>query len=92
MNQLVIISNFLTNDDREKYILPIIMDSLKDQHDDERRLMAIRLIDELAESLGKDICLEKIMYDFISLQDDPTFKIRREIALRLINFSNVVGS
>jgi hypothetical protein len=33
--------------------LPIILESLKDQNDDERRLIAIRLIDELSESLGK---------------------------------------
>jgi len=31
------------------------------------------------------------MYDFISLQDDPIFKIRREVALRLMKVSRVLG-
>ena len=31
------------------------------------------------------------MLDFISLQDDPVFKIRKEMVSRLIRFSKVLG-
>jgi len=31
------------------------------------------------------------MYDFISLQDDPVFKIRREVVVRLIRISKMLG-
>lgn len=49
------------------------------------------LVDELAQSLGAEICREHIMYEFIQLQDDPMFKVRREVALRLMRVSRVLG-
>jgi len=49
------------------------------------------LIDELCEILGTNICRDILMLDFISLQDDPVFKIRKEMVSRLIRFSKVLG-
>lgn len=57
----------MTPYEREKYILPIIIDSIKDEEDEERRLTAVILIDELAETLGTQICTNHLMYDFVSL-------------------------
>jgi hypothetical protein len=68
-------------------ILPIILDSINDSEDEDRRLTSIILIDELAETLGEDVCRDHLMYDFVSLQDDPAFKIRRELVTRLIRIS-----
>jgi len=31
------------------------------------------------------------MYEVVSLQDDPIFKVRREVVLRLFNISKVLG-
>ena len=31
------------------------------------------------------------MYEFVSLQDDPAFKIRRELVTRLVRMSKVLG-
>ena len=31
------------------------------------------------------------MYELVSLQDDPIFKIRREVVLRLIRISKMLG-
>ena len=46
------ISDHLTAEDKEKMIVPIIIESIKDEEDDERRFVGIMLIDELAHSLG----------------------------------------
>ena len=81
----------MTVKDKVQYVLPIVIDCIKDEDDDERRLNGVVLIDELAQSLGAEICREHIMYDLISLQDDPIFKIRRELALRLMKISRVLG-
>ena len=72
-------------------ILPIIMESIKDEDDDERRYIGVVLVDELSEALGVDLLRDHIMYEFISMQDDPVFKIRREIAMRLLKLSKVLG-
>ena len=81
----------MTLRDKKQYVLPIVLECLKDQEDEERRLTGVILVDELAQSLGSEICREHIMYDFISLQEDPIFKIRREVALRLMRVSRVLG-
>jgi serine/threonine-protein phosphatase 4 regulatory subunit 1 len=77
--------------DKKKYILPIILEAMKDEEDEERRLMSVILTDELAQSLGLEICRDYLMYDFISLQDDPVFKVRKEVAVRLMKLSRVLG-
>ena len=48
-------------------------------------------MDELSETFGFEICRDLIMYEFVSLQDDPVFKIRRELILRLSKLSKVLG-
>ena len=55
----------MTQKDKRQYVLPIIIDCIKDEEDDERRLVGVVLIDELAQSLGVELCREHIMYDFI---------------------------
>ena len=67
--------------------MPIIQECIKDEEDEERRMNSIILVDELAETLGNKICCEQILFDFVSLQDDPSFKIRKELVSRLIRFS-----
>lgn len=72
-------------------ILPIILESIKDEEDEERRLTSIILIEELCEVLGEEMCRDHLMYEFVSLQDDPAFKIRRELVTRLVRMSKVLG-
>jgi hypothetical protein len=76
---MVQITRLLTPQDRLEHILPIILDCIRDEEDEERRLTAILLIDELAETLGEEVCREHLMYDFVSLQDDSAFKVRKEM-------------
>lgn len=88
---MVQIMDCMSVKDKKHYIIPIIIDAIKDEEDDERRYVGVVLIDELAQSLGAELCREHVMYDFISLQDDPIFKIRREVSLRLMRMSRVLG-
>jgi len=48
-------------------------------------------LEELAESLGPDLCRDNLMYEFISMQDDPVFKVRREMVTKLVRISKVLG-
>jgi hypothetical protein len=91
IEQMVQITKILSPQDRENKILPIIQECIKDEEDEERRMNSIILIDELAETLGNNICTGYLVFDFVSLQDDPSFKIRREMVTRMIRFSQTLG-
>ena len=53
--------------------------------------MGVQILDELSSSLGTDICRDHLLYEFISLQDDPVFQIRKEVVTRLVRISNMLG-
>lgn len=91
LKQMALISNLLNKHEREKLILPIVLDNLKDEEDEDRRITGVMLVDELAETLGEQICTDHLMYELVSLQDDPMFKVRRELVLRLCRVSKVLG-
>ena len=91
VEQMTQITKLLSDYEKEKLIIPIILDSIKDEDDEERRWCGVVLIEELAEALGQQICQNHLMYDLVSLQDDPVFKIRREVVLRLVKVSKILG-
>ena len=53
---LVKVTNILTNEDRADKILPIILESIRDDSDEDKRIVGLELVDRLAHLLGKDIC------------------------------------
>jgi len=52
VEQMVLITSLLSQYEKEKLIVPIILESVKDEEDEERRFYGVVLIDELAETLG----------------------------------------
>lgn len=42
--------------DRADKILPIILENIKEDSDEEKRILGLDLMDRLAYQLGKDIC------------------------------------
>ena len=89
--QLVQISKVLTASDIEEKILPLVLECIRDEESDDRRLTGVILFDELATILGPELCREQIMHEFIGMQDDPIFKIRREMVVRLVEISRILG-
>jgi len=39
----------MTNEDRTEKVLPIILESIKDDSDEEKRILGLELVDKLAE-------------------------------------------
>ncbi len=51
------------------------------------------MVEKLAELLGKEVCQNYLMYEIVSLQDDPVFRVRKETLLRaLIPISKALGA
>eukprot|EP00347_Sterkiella_histriomuscorum_P006427 403352815 len=88
---LVKVSKFMTNEDRTEKILPIILECIRDDSDEEKRILGLELVDKLAEQVGKDNCQNFLMYEIVSLQDDPIYRVRKETISRMINISKVLG-
>jgi hypothetical protein len=53
---LVKVSKIMTNEDRAEKVLPIILESIRDDSDEEKRILGLELVDKLAEFIGKDVC------------------------------------
>lgn len=48
INHLVSIMDCMTLRDKRQYVLPIVLECIKDEDDEERRLTGVILVDELA--------------------------------------------
>ena len=46
----------MTHEDRTEKILPIILECIRDDSDEEKRILGLELVDKLAEQVGKDNC------------------------------------
>lgn len=88
---LVKATHMLTSEDRTDKVLPIILESIRDDSDEERRILGLEMVDKLAELLGKEVCQSYLMYEIVSLQDDPVYRVRKETVVRMINISKVLG-
>lgn len=88
---LVKVAKVMTTEDKAEKILPIILEIVRDDGDEEKRILGLDLIDRMAEYMGKDICQNYLMYEIVSLQDDPIYRVRKETVLKMINISKVLG-
>jgi hypothetical protein len=53
---LVKISKLMTSEDRSEKILPIILESIRDDSDEEKRILGLELVDKLAMEIGFEGC------------------------------------
>ena len=50
------ITKVLINEDRIEKVLPIVLELLKDDTDEEKRIIGLELLDVLAAYFGSEIC------------------------------------
>ena len=53
--------------DRFELVLPVVLDLLKDDSDEEKRVLGLVLINSLAHDFGADICRNYLIYEIVSL-------------------------
>ena len=56
IEQLAMITKVLINEDRIEKVLPIVLELLKDDTDEEKRIIGLELLDVLASDFGSEIC------------------------------------
>ena len=88
VEQMAMITKVFMYEDRADKILPILLELLKD--DEDKRIAGLELLDVLAADFGAEICQNYLIYEIVSLQDDPRYKVRKETVRRIVNISKVV--
>lgn len=67
-----------------------MLDLLKDDIDEEKRILGLNMLDALVFDLGPDICRNYLMYEIVSLQDDSVYRVRKETVKHIVNISKVL--
>ena len=83
-------AGYLIPEDYTDILLPVLLELLKDDTSDERRILGLELLDILAPVLGQEICQNYLIFELVSLQDDPVYRVRKETCKRLMGVSQVV--
>ena len=92
VSMLANVTQIMTTEDKAEKVLPIVLEVVRDDSDEEKRILGLEIIDRIAMDIGKDICQNYLMYEIVSLQDDPVYRVRKETVLKMINMSKVLGN
>lgn len=90
IQQMALVTKVLIHDDRVEIVLPIMLDLLKDDIDEEKRILGLEMLDALVFDLGPEICRNYLMYEIVSLQDDSVYRVRKETVKHIVNISKVL--
>ena len=82
----------LMQEDRVDKLLPMMLELLKDDSDEERRILGLEMLDLLSASFGPEVCQNYLIYEIVSLQDDPVYKVRKETVKHIVGIAKVVSA
>ena len=78
-------------DDRGSHILTTVLRVAHDDENEEVKMLALGLLNQLAPTFGKDLCEQFIVMEFICLSDEPNPKMRKTVAASIGKVSQVVS-
>lgn len=67
VEQLAKVSKVLTEEDRNDKILSLLLEMLKDDSDEEKRILGLEILDCLAGDFGQEVCENYLIYEIVSL-------------------------
>ncbi|CAM9430042.1 unnamed protein product [Scytosiphon promiscuus] len=88
---LVGVANLMKPIDLGHHVLTIVLQLAHDDEQEELRMTAAALLNDLAEALGLDLCKQFVTPEMESLSEDPVFRVRKATALNLDKICKVVG-
>lgn len=88
---LVAVAELLRVEDQGQHILTIVLQLSHDDEQDELRMAAVVLLNQLAEHLGPDLCHQFVTPEIISLSEDPVFRVRKATAMNIDNVCRTAG-
>lgn len=84
------LSKFLSEEDIEKKILRTIISLLQDIHDD-NKIVALQLIENLAEQIGSQNCEIFLLPMLLTVTEEGSHKLKKTVALNIQRFASVIS-
>jgi len=88
--QLVKIGEVLNEEDRGKHLLTNILGLAHDDNE-EKRMIAVRLLSQMAPLFGKDLCEQFVGFEFLSMGEDSQVRVRKEAVSNLTSIGKIVS-
>jgi serine/threonine-protein phosphatase 4 regulatory subunit 1 len=92
MESLVELGNLLSLKDLIECVLPILKNLAKDNAEEEHRVQAAQLMNEMASQLGASLCEEFVIPNITALASDPMFRVRKAVASNIGNICTTIGT
>ncbi|OQS00110.1 hypothetical protein THRCLA_06221 [Thraustotheca clavata] len=86
---LVAIAEVIKPEDQGQHVLTLVLPFAHEDDDEQMRITGLVLLNKLAIFLGRDLCCQFCVPEFISLSEDPVFRVRKAMVL---NFSQVCAT
>jgi len=90
--ELAKIAPLLNEDDRGKHLLTVVLGMAHDDDNEENRMIAVRLLSEMAHLFGKDLCEQFVGLEFLSMGEDPQLRVRKEAVSNLPSIGKIVSA
>ncbi|KAF0682470.1 Aste57867_25422 [Aphanomyces stellatus] len=88
---LVTVAELIKPEDQGQHVLTLVLPLAHEDDDEQLRITALILLNKLAVSLGGDLCCQFCVPEFISLSEDPVFRVRKAIALNYFHVCETAG-
>jgi serine/threonine-protein phosphatase 4 regulatory subunit 1 len=82
----------LIQQDRTDKVLPLLLDLLKDDSNEDRRILGLQILNTICADLGEHVCANYLIYEIVSLQEDPLYKVRKETCKNMVGLCSVVST
>jgi hypothetical protein len=85
------LTKFVKDEDKGYTILTIVIIMAHDDSDEESRVLAARLFNQLAPIIGRELCELYVVPQIASFADDPHSKVRKAVAGNFLNMCQSVS-
>ena len=91
VNTLVKVAALIREGDMMEHVLSIMLRMAHDQESDEMRITAATLLNNLAATIGQELCHQFVIPEVISLSEDPVFRVRKAVSFNMEHVLKVAG-
>jgi serine/threonine-protein phosphatase 4 regulatory subunit 1 len=88
---LVAAAGLMRSEDLGPHVLTLVLQLAHNDDQEDIRMTAAVLLNELAETFGPDLCIQFVASEVVCLAEDPLFRVRKAAALNLDAICRTAG-
>lgn len=89
---LLSVAQQIRKENLEQHILSMVQTLAHDVADDDNRILAIQILNELSAFLGQELCQRYAAEELVKLGNDHEFSVRKSVALNLGRICQISGA